>query len=223
MASSNFPSSAKISEHDTRVVDRSAALKLLLKIHWISSALCLFAMLLFSFTGITLNHAAQIESSPKIVRQTLVVPQDLLRVLQLQEAEFDGKTGGLPTPAVLWAKESFGIQLDGALAEWSPEEVYVALPRPGGDAWLRFALDVGEAEYELTDRGWISWLNDLHKGRHTGQVWFWFIDLFAAACLLFSLSGLWILKIHAARRLSTWPMVGLGVLMPLLIALLFIH
>lgn len=223
MASSNFPSSAKISEHDTRVVDRSAALKLLLKIHWISSALCLFAMLLFSFTGITLNHAAQIESSPKIVRQTLAMPQDLLRVLQLQGTEFDGKTAALPAPAVLWAKESFAVHLDGALAEWSPEEVYVALPRPGGDAWLRFALDAGEAEYELTDRGWISWLNDLHKGRHTGQVWFWFIDLFAVACLLFSLSGLWILKIHAARRFSTWPIVGLGVLMPLLIALLFIH
>ena len=36
--------------------------------HWISSAICLVAMLLFAITGITLNHSAAIEakSSPEI-------------------------------------------------------------------------------------------------------------------------------------------------------------
>lgn len=34
--------------------------------HWISSALCLVGMLLFSVTGITLNHAGQIESKPQV-------------------------------------------------------------------------------------------------------------------------------------------------------------
>ena len=35
--------------------------------HWISGALCLVAMLLFAVTGITLNHAAQIEGKPAVV------------------------------------------------------------------------------------------------------------------------------------------------------------
>ena len=43
------------------------------------------------------------------------------------------------------------------------------------------------------------------------------------ACLVFSVTGLFILKMHAARRPFTWPMVGLGLLVPLLLALLFIH
>jgi hypothetical protein len=108
-------------------------------------------------------------------------------------------------------------------AEWSPEEIYLSLPRPGGDAWLRIARDSGEVEYELTDRGWISWLNDLHKGRHTGWAWKWFIDVFSVACLLFSITGLLILKFHAAKRPSTWPLVGLGLIAPLLLLILFVH
>ena len=30
--------------------------------HWISSAICLLGMLLFTITGITLNHASRIEA-----------------------------------------------------------------------------------------------------------------------------------------------------------------
>ena len=77
------------------------------------------------------------------------------------------------------------MDVAGREAEWSKDEVYVALPRPGGDAWLSIDLEGGEVRYERTDRGWISYLNDLHKGRNTGEAWSWFIDIFAVACLVF--------------------------------------
>ncbi|MGZ8318815.1 MAG: PepSY-associated TM helix domain-containing protein, partial [Telluria sp.] len=57
----------------------------------------------------------------------------------------------------------------------------------------------------------------------TGAVWSWFIDIFAIACLVFSITGFLILKLHAANRPSTWPVVGFGIVAPVLIALLFIH
>jgi len=85
------------------------------------------------------------------------------------------------------------------------------------------SLESGELEYELTDRGWIAYFNDLHKGRHSGEAWSWFIDLFAVACVVFSLTGLLLLQRHAGNRPSTWPLVGLGLVIPLLLALLFIH
>ena len=69
----------------------------------------------------------------------------------------------------------------------------------------------------------VSWLNDLHKGRNAGPVWGWFIDIFAVACVVFSLTGFLIMKLHAANRPSTWPVIGAGILLPLLLALLFIH
>ena len=122
-----------------------------------------------------------------------------------------------------WVQDQWQVDTAGREAEWSDEEVYVSLPRPGGDAWLRIALPDGEVEYELTDRGWISYFNDLHKGRHTGVAWSWFIDIFAAAALIFSVTGLLILKMHAGKRPFTWPMVGMGLLVPLLLALLLIH
>ena len=102
-------------------------------------------------------------------------------------------------------------------------EVYVSLPRPGGDAWLRIDLETGDLEYERTDRGWIAWLNDLHKGRHTGAAWRWFIDLFAIAALVFSATGLLIMKMHAASRPMTWPITALGVLIPALLAIWMAH
>jgi hypothetical protein len=148
---------------------RAYWLKILHEWHWVSSAMCLIGMILFSVTGFTLNHAGQID------------------------------------------------------AEWSDDEIYLSLPRPGGDAWLRVSLTDGEAEYERTDRGWLSYLNDLHKGRNTGAAWSWFIDIFAGAALVFSITGLLILKMHAGNRPFTWPMVGMGLVIPVLLALLFIH
>ncbi len=103
------------------------------------------------------------------------------------------------------------------------DEVYLSLPRPGGDAWLSIDRGSGDVEYERTDRGWISYLNDLHKGRNAGPAWGWFIDVFALACVVFTVSGLFLLQLHARQRRTTWPWVGLGLVIPLLLALIFIH
>lgn len=202
---------------------RSGWLKTLHQWHWISSALCLLGMLLFAFTGITLNHAGQIESHPKVTRQTTELPAALLQQTREFETAHGGTTTLLPEFLTNWVQETLSIRIANKSGEWSEEELYVPMPKPGGDAWLRIDLANGGVEYELTDRGWIAWLNDLHKGRHTGDVWMWFIDIFAAACLIFSITGLLILKFHATNRPLTWPMVGLGILIPLLLALLFIH
>jgi uncharacterized protein len=204
---------------------RAYWLKTLHQWHWISSALCLLSLLLFAATGFTLNHASQIEAKPAVTSQKEQLPTVLRDELAKLHADDDGDSANDPLPPALrsWIKDALHVDVGPRQAEWSPEEVYVALPRPGGDAWLRIDRASGEVEYELTDRGWISYLNDLHKGRNTGTAWSWFIDLFAASCLIFSITGLFIMKMHAANRPTTWPIVGLGVLIPFLLAILFIH
>ena len=216
------------------VNQRAWWLKTLHQWHWISSALCLLGMLLFSLTGITLNHAAQIEARPRVaaVERELPAPlQDQLAALAggdrgtgpRSSASARQRAASLPDEIQRWLRAELGVELRDREPEWSQDEVYVAMPRPGGDAWLRIGLQDGIVEYESTDRGWISYLNDLHKGRHSGLAWSWFIDVFAVACLVFSLTGLLILKMHAGNRPATWPMVGLGVVVPVLLAILFIH
>jgi hypothetical protein len=203
---------------------RAYWLKTLHQWHWISSALCLLGMLLFSVTGITLNHASQIESQPKVISRQGELPAALKTLLQVAPgAEAPKASAALPPALRQWLAREWAVDPGERQAEWSAEEIYLSMPRPGGDAWVRIDRAGGEVEYEATDRGWISYLNDLHKGRHTGLAWSWFIDIFAAACLVFSITGLFILKMHATNRPTTWPIVGLGVLIPVLLALLLVH
>lgn len=193
--------------------------------HWISAAISLVGMLLFSVTGITLNHAADLPATPVVSRTQALLPPAALDELKAvaQRAIDEGSAPSMPDATVDWLAQQFGIRVAGRAVEWSAEEVYVSLPRPGGDAWLSVALASGAVERETTDRGAISYLNDLHKGRNTGVAWSLFLDVFALACLLFSLSGLWLLQLHSKGRRLTWPLVGFGLLVPVVVALIFIH
>lgn len=187
--------------------------------HWISAAVCLVAMLLFSLTGVTLNHAASIEATPQVQSGSDTMPASVLKSLG------DRTVGQAPLSmtAIEWLNHALPLHVGRQAAEWSADEIYLALPRPGGDGWISIDRATGAVEYERSDRGWISYFNDLHKGRHTGAAWRWFIDLFAIASIVFTASGLFLLQMHARQRRSTWPWVGLGVLIPLLIAFVFIH
>ena len=204
---------------------RAYWLKTLHEWHWASSALCLAGLLLFSVTGFTLNHAASIEASPKVMSRTGTLDEALRASLAQPLAAAKAHKGRAELPADLqaWVKRQWALDTAGREAEWTDDEIYLSLPRPGGDAWLRLALADGEIEYERTDRGWLSYFNDLHKGRNSGVAWRWFIDIFAAATLVFSTTGLFILKMHAGNRPLTWPVAGLGLVLPLLFALLLIH
>ena len=199
---------------------RSFWLKQLHQWHWISAALSLIGLLLFAVTGVTLNHAADIPAAPVTVEQTAALPVPLRERL----AAFpDDTTDPVPDAVARWASDAFDVRIAGRPTETNADEIYVALPEPGGDGWLTIDRVTGEALRERTTRDWIAWLNDLHKGRNTGPVWYWFIDVFAAACVVFAVTGFALTWMHARRRPSTWPLLGLGLLIPALIALLFIH
>ncbi|RMH94090.1 hypothetical protein EBB59_02700 [Lysobacter pythonis] len=187
--------------------------------HWISAAVCLMAMLLFSVTGITLNHAASIEATPRVKTGHETMPASVLRSLG---ARMEGNAP-LPATVIDWLNDALPLVVGRQVAEWSADEIYLALPRPGGDGWLSIDRASGEVEYERSDRGWLAYFNDLHKGRHTGAAWRWFIDVFALACLVFTVSGLFLLQMHARQRRSTWPWVALGLVLPVVIALVFVH
>ncbi|MES5815857.1 PepSY-associated TM helix domain-containing protein [Pseudoxanthomonas sp. Soil82] len=188
--------------------------------HWISSAVCLVGMLLFTATGITLNHAARIEAQPRVDNRTAQLPAPLLAQLAALPEEGNAP---LPAPVAGWLGDTLEISLGRRPAEWSPEEAYVSMPSPGADAWLSIDRQTGAVEFERTGRGVVSYLNDLHKGRNAGPAWGWFIDVFAIACLVFCITGLFLLHLHARQRRLTWPLVGLGLVVPLVLILLFIH
>jgi hypothetical protein len=145
-----------------------------------------------------------------------VLPPELLEDLRSGRPEAAGR-------AAAWFRRRLGFAWDRAQLERHGREWMASSPRPGGDAWLTVDLDSGAVHMEKTDRGWIAFLNDLHKGRHTGPAWSRFLDLFAASCLVFSLTGLGLLWMHAPRRPATWPVAVAGLLVPVLLAAWLLH
>ena len=75
---------------------RAVWLKLLHEWHWVSSAMCLLGMFLFAITGITLNHASQIEAKPSVVLKQSTAPAALVSELHAFAELHDGKKAPLP-------------------------------------------------------------------------------------------------------------------------------
>lgn len=198
---------------------RAFFLKQLYQWHWISSGISLVGMILFALTGITLNHAGQIEAAPKTVMREGKLPPDLVTILRTTPNTKDP----VPEPVRAWLSREMAVNVANRETEWSAKEIYVALPRPGGDAWMSIERDTGAISYETTSRGWIAYLNDLHKGRNTGAGWSWFIDIFAAAAMMFCITGLLLLQLHATKRPATWPVVGAGFVLPVLLLVFLAH
>lgn len=190
------------------------------KWHWMSSALCFVCMLLFSVTGITLNHATDIEASPTTVHLEGVVPEELLKAISLNDAQ---KNITVPDSILNWFETNHEIRFANNQAEVNDGELYLVLPRPGGDAWLSIVTETGDFEYESTSRGWISYFNDIHKGRNTGSAWIYFMDVFAIACIIFSVTGFLLLQRYADTRSKTWPLVIAGLLVPIFFMMFLIH
>ncbi|WP_260929569.1 PepSY-associated TM helix domain-containing protein [Novosphingobium sp. 9] len=190
--------------------------------HWVSSALSLMALFLFVATGFTLNHAGDILAKPKVVDGSGQLAPAFIALL----AKGPGDGAKVPVPIAVrdeLARQSrMSIPADTA-AEWSSDEVYLAMPRPGGDAWISVERGDGAISWETTDQGWIAYFNDLHKGRNAGWVWHWFIDGFVISALIFVGTGFALLWMHGRHRPSTWPLTGLGLLIPFILALFFIH
>ncbi|MDV6330255.1 PepSY-associated TM helix domain-containing protein [Asticcacaulis sp. 201] len=186
--------------------------------HWISSAVSLIGLLLFAVTGFTLNHAASIEAKPKITSVAKRLPLDAL-------AKLSGVTANTPLTAVQAEaiRGATGIDVRNATVDADEEGIYLALPEPGVDSTLEIARADGRATYERTDRGVIAVLNDLHKGRHSGPVWSLFIDVIAIACVVFAVTGLGLLWLYEKGRRITWPLVTLGLVVPVILFLLFVH
>lgn len=180
--------------------------------------MCLVGLLLFAVTGFTLNHATSIEAQPTTeMREISLSPTLRAALATARDAQ--------PLPAAtadLFRKET-DVAVAGRDAEVSDGEINIDLAAPGVDSYITVDTAAGTASYERIHRGTIAVLNDLHKGRDAGPVWAVFIDVIAVACVIFSLTGLGLLWVHARGRSLTWPLTTLGLVLPVILFILFVH
>ncbi|NIZ11343.1 PepSY-associated TM helix domain-containing protein [Pseudooceanicola sp. HF7] len=188
--------------------------------HRITGAASLSILVFFAVTGFLLNHPGLIPSRGDTEYRELVLPENLMPALA--DAP-DGGTGPLPAPLADWLGAELGLPMGHVEADYDSAEVWIDLPRPGGEGLVILDRESGSAEVEIIRRGWLAVAADLHKGRDSGLAWPLVIDALALGTLLFALSGFAILFIQARARPATWPVTAGGLVFPAILFLLFVH
>ncbi|QOL81990.1 PepSY-associated TM helix domain-containing protein [Pseudooceanicola spongiae] len=188
--------------------------------HRITGAASLSTLIFFATTGFLLNHPGLIPARAEITTQTLTLPAPLQGVLSAAPA-----SGTLPLPEALagWLSPRVSVPLQGIQADFDAREVWIDLPRPGGEGRVIIDRQSATAEVRITRRSWLALAADLHKGRNSGAAWPFVIDALALGTLLFALSGFGILLMHARARPATWPVTAGGLALPAILFLLFVH
>jgi hypothetical protein len=103
-------------------------------------------------------------------------------------------------------------QLKGSVSEFRMDDRQVSLSFRGPGYSADAFVDRSAGTYQLTETrmGFVAVVNDLHKGRDTGQGWAWVIDIAAVFMTLVSLTGLALLLVLKKRRISGlwWLLAG---------------
>ncbi len=193
----------------------------------------LFSLLiLFSITGITLNHRWYDSDNNQELRLERAITANQLAVwLPLQRGEYNNRassekvndwepdltqiTNDLRTEFSLPSPSSIELEPDF-------KEVILDFKVPAGFATLTLSFLNLTLVLEQEKGSWLGVLNDLHKGRHSGEAWSWVIDLSAALIILFSVTGFIILFQGKKHRRGGVISFVLGSLTPYFIYLFFI-
>ena len=183
------------------------------RLHVYISMALLLVVLFFSVTGITLNRPELFEASkPNIQSHDLTLPSHLFSIQNdrlepnaaafqsflVEQAGVSGKPSGLDVYAEIE---------DGELVVG---EVSMDFKGPGYNASVFADVVMQTVEVETTDYGVIALLNDLHKGRNSGEVWKWFIDITALLMIFFVITGVCLL-LPKKKTLNTsikWMLFG---------------
>lgn len=168
-----------------------------------------FAILFFfAVTGLTLNHADWFGT-------------------QQRTAQFKGKVQLEWLKGTETAINKLAIvehlrqthRVTGALSDFRVDETQCAVSFKGPGYAADAFINRESGEYELTETrsGFVAVMNDLHKGRDTGRVWSWVIDVSAVLMTLVSLSGMLLIWFIKRRRASGLLIAGVGAILAYLI------
>ncbi|WP_420640017.1 PepSY-associated TM helix domain-containing protein [Candidatus Poriferisocius sp.] len=173
------------------------------RLHVYTSMIALLLVLFFGITGITLNHPEWTFGDDVSVTTHggefpfPATSED--RVVQfLAIAEYVRNDHG-----VVGSVDSYDV-VDG--------QGSIAFKNPGYSADLFF--DPGNNTYELTitQQGFVAVMNDLHKGRDSGSLWKWVIDISAGFLVAISITGLMMQFFLRRRRFAAFATAAVGCL-----------
>ena len=180
-------------------------------LHIYISMVSFATMMFFAITGITLNHPTWFGASEFVITD---------------------KSGNLPLEMLgenldkLVIAEKFRAehQLKGAVAEFEVDEfeIMVVFKGPGYATDIFIDRETGKFSFSESKAGFVAVMNDLHKGRDTGNTWSWVIDISAIATLLAGVSGFGLLFYIKRRRASgLWAALAGTVILVAMLEILY--
>ncbi|WP_413694166.1 PepSY-associated TM helix domain-containing protein [Psychromonas sp. KJ10-2] len=166
------------------------------RLHIYVSMALLLVVLFFAISGITLNRPHLYTSdTPQVEQQFLVIPDTIFSIESsrlsvnksglLDYLSSHANLSGTPSSMHIFSDIEEGEILEG--------EISLDYKGPGFNSTVFIDLVSREAEIESTHYGVVAVLNDLHKGRNSGQVWAWFIDISGFLMVFFALTGVCLL------------------------------
>lgn len=181
---------------------------------YISTAL--FALLIFfCFTGITLNHPEWTGESVSSHEQ-LPLPSFLIKQAN-NSAEIPIKAVQAYIEELLNVSSPKNIDV---IPDFN--EITYDYPVPAGYVFVTVSIEDEFIEVERKSGSFLGVINDLHKGRYSGELWKGLIDISAVFILLFSFTGLFILLQSAKHRRQGAYVLILGSLTPVVIYWFFV-
>lgn len=197
--------------------------KFLRLLHIYASMAVVVALVFYAITGITLNHP---EWQSSVGQQSQAIALQLPVALQTLSFGDDALHNAAAASQIAdWLRESQQVQ--GAVFNFNYDNdgqvLELDFKRPAGFATAEIAIATGTVQLTTEYAGFLALLNDLHKGRYAGTSWRWFSDAVAAACLMFAISGFYLLWRQPSRRLHGVATAAVGVLVLLLAYALALH
>ena len=150
-------------------------------VHGWLSAFAFIILILFSLTGLFLNHPNWFKDSTQEQTVNLVLPKNILDTVRHQEN---------PSQEILdYVRSTQSLVGRYSSSEILDDEIMIHLESPAGSTDIWALLDTGEVEITQRAATTISLLNDLHRGKNVGTAWHWLIDISAIIITILSLAG----------------------------------
>lgn len=213
-------------------------------LHIYVSLLGFAALMFFAVTGITLNHPTWFGGDLQTVTELKgSVPTAWVAPRPMEAAPEGAGSGEAPsesdaapaTETVAPASETVARLevvehlrkehgLRGAVSEFriDDSECMVLFKGPGYAADVFIDRATGSYSVTQTVMGLMAVMNDLHKGRDSGEVWSWVIDITALLMVFVSITGFVLIFYLRRKRMSGVLTAVLGTIVLVVVALLWV-
>ncbi len=216
-------SAAMIARPKRRTTWKQSSVKWIRWLHIYGSMFSCAVVLFFSVTGITLNHPSWFGGDAARVREVKgQLRMEWIGNSSETENIRDSLSGVSRLEIVEHLRSEAGAR--GKLKDFTLDEsqCIVAFRAPGYTADAFIDRTTGQFDLVESSMGWIAIMNDLHKGRDSGEAWSWLIDISAVLLVFVSATGLLLLLYINRHRIAGLATAVLGIVLTIAIYLLLV-